>query len=114
MNELKTYIIGIPVRLHEKVTMIHTLKRMEYKRRSKSFLSCYSLLLLHSQKGPMAVDVPVGEYQVIRSIIEYSMPRLVGWTSLMDHSIEQSFKGTDDFFPSPHNYGSYDGNDVPF
>jgi hypothetical protein len=31
-----------------------------------------------------------GEYQVLKSIIEYSLPRLVGWSTFMDHALERS------------------------
>jgi hypothetical protein len=31
-----------------------------------------------------------GEYQVVKSIIEYSLPRLVGWSTFMDHALERS------------------------
>ena len=31
-----------------------------------------------------------GEYQVVKSIIEYSIPRLAGWAPLMEHAIEKS------------------------
>jgi hypothetical protein len=31
-----------------------------------------------------------GEYQVVKSIMEYSMPRLIGWSTMLDHAIEKS------------------------
>jgi len=32
----------------------------------------------------------VGEYRVLRSIIESSIPKLVGWSTMLDRSIEQA------------------------
>lgn len=71
------------------------------------------------QTGPLEISLMVGEYQVIKSIIEYSMPRLVGWVPMMDHSISQSFAGGQ--MKSPHNYsgnrgggGGGFGSAVPF
>jgi hypothetical protein len=32
----------------------------------------------------------VGEYQVLRSIIEYSIPKLVGWSTMFDRNMEQA------------------------
>ena len=32
----------------------------------------------------------VGEYQVLRSIIEYSIPKLIGWSTMFDRNIEQA------------------------
>jgi hypothetical protein len=32
----------------------------------------------------------LGEFHVLRSIIEYSIPRLIGWSTMMDHSMEQA------------------------
>jgi hypothetical protein len=57
----------------------------------------------------------VGEYQVLRSIIEYSIPKLVGWSTMFDRDIEQavdkSIQGggsqrNDYGGSSPHNYQS--------
>ena len=69
--------------------------------------------LFDAQKGPLEVSLMSGEYQVIKSIITYSLPRLVGWSTMLDHSIEQSFSGANT--PSPHNYSAIrDDTDVPF
>jgi hypothetical protein len=36
----------------------------------------------------------LGEYHVVRSIIQYSIPRLIGWSTMMDHAMEQAlYKG---------------------
>jgi hypothetical protein len=52
----------------------------------------------------------VGEYQVLRSIIEYSLPKLVGWSTMFDRNVEQavnkSVQGHQRGYGggSPHNY----------
>ena len=43
-----------------------------------------------SQKGPFEIQLMVGEYQVLRSIIEYSIPKLVGWSTMFDRNVEQA------------------------
>jgi len=64
-------------------------------------------------KGPFEIRLMVGEYQVLRSIIEYSIPKLVGWSTMFDRNIEQavakSVKGGGNQRggyggSSPHNY----------
>jgi hypothetical protein len=42
------------------------------------------------QKGPLEVILMAGEYQVVKSIMEYSIPRLIGWSTMLDHAIEKS------------------------
>ena len=32
----------------------------------------------------------VGEYKVLRTIIEYSIPKLVGWSTMFDRNVEQA------------------------
>lgn len=51
----------------------------------------------------------VGEFQVLRSIIEYSIPKLVGWSTMFDRNIEQAVSksvqsGGNQRGGSPHNY----------
>ena len=77
----------------------------------------------NQQRGPFEIRLMIGEYQVLRSILEYSIPRLVGWSTMFDRNIEQainrSLQGGNNYRggggggyrgPSPHNYqGSGDG-----
>ena len=62
-----------------------------------------------------------GEYQVIRSIFEYSMPRLVGWSTMMDTAMETALANASQNYQAnptnPHKYhGATNGraDDVPF
>lgn len=73
------------------------------------------------QMGPLQIDLMVGEYHVLRSIVEYSLPRLIGWSpgldALIDQSVEKSTAGNNN--PnfggrSPHNYQGNDNGGVPF
>jgi len=41
-------------------------------------------------KGPFEIQLMVGEYKVFRSIIEYSIPKLVGWSTMFDRNVEQA------------------------
>jgi len=41
-------------------------------------------------RGPFEVRLMIGEYQVLRSILESSIPKLVGWTTMFDRNIEQA------------------------
>ena len=41
-------------------------------------------------RGPFEIRLMVGEYRVLRSIIEYSIPKLIGWSTMFDKNIEQS------------------------
>jgi len=41
-------------------------------------------------RGPFEIRLMVGEYNVLRSIIEYSIPKLVGWSTMLDANIEQA------------------------
>ncbi len=45
---------------------------------------------LISQKGPFEIQLMVGEYKVLRTIIEYSIPKLVGWSTMFDRNVEQA------------------------
>ncbi|KAL3906105.1 MAG: hypothetical protein SGILL_009409 [Bacillariaceae sp.] len=79
--------------------------------------------------GPLQIDLMMGEYHVLRSIVEYSLPRLIGWSSGLDSLIEQSIEKTTANIGnnnnnnnnstnfggrSPHNYQGNDGGGVPF
>lgn len=60
-------------------------------------------------KGPFEVELMVGEFQVLRSIIEYSIPKLVGWSTMFDRNVEQAVSksvqsGGNQRGGSPHNY----------
>lgn len=80
-----------------------------------------------SQRGPLEVNLMVGEYHVLRSIVEYSIPRLTGWAPMMEHSLQQALQQStaQSGISSPHNYqmdpqqgkrsgGGGSGRDVPF
>ena len=65
----------------------------------------------------------VGEYQVVRSIFQYSMPRLIGWSTMMDVTMDNAFNNTTRgqqtshySLQNPHNYTNAQGraDDVPF
>ncbi|CAJ1942098.1 unnamed protein product [Cylindrotheca closterium] len=38
--------------------------------------------------GPLQIRLMAGEFQVLKSIMEHSIPRLVGWAQMMDRSAE--------------------------
>lgn len=40
--------------------------------------------------GPLEVVVQTGEYQVIHSLIQTSLPHLVGWTTMMELALSRS------------------------
>ena len=42
------------------------------------------------QSGPLSVHLTAGEFQVIKSIAEYSIPRVVGWCAAMDNAVDRS------------------------
>eukprot|EP00980_Cylindrotheca_fusiformis_P002922 scaffold678_cov98-Cylindrotheca_fusiformis.AAC.6 len=70
--------------------------------------------------GPMEISLMTGEYLVIKSLMEYAIPRLVGWPQMMDRPLEQLVQTNnynnnqnDDDVPSPHNYSRGSGG-VPF
>ncbi|KAG7339460.1 Whirly transcription factor domain containing protein [Nitzschia inconspicua] len=65
-------------------------------------------------RGPIAIDLMVGEYHVLRSIVQYSLPRLIGWSAMLDASLEQSIEKSAADVPSPHNYQGRNGGEVPF
>jgi hypothetical protein len=62
----------------------------------------------NESQGPLGIDLMVGESQVVQSILEYSLPRLTGWTALLDHSVDHSFSSAATV-PNPHNYGGGGG-----
>jgi hypothetical protein len=41
-------------------------------------------------RGPFEIRLMVGEYRVLRSIMEYSIPKLIGWSTMFDRNIEQA------------------------
>ena len=74
-------------------------------------------------RGPLQIDVMVGEYQVLRSVVEYSLPRLTGWSIMLDNAMEQSvqkaiYSNNSSYGQSPHNYqnrgNDTNDNDTPF
>eukprot|EP00751_Fragilariopsis_kerguelensis_P007392 CAMPEP_0170785656 /NCGR_PEP_ID=MMETSP0733-20121128/17078_1 /TAXON_ID=186038 /ORGANISM="Fragilariopsis kerguelensis, Strain L26-C5" /LENGTH=260 /DNA_ID=CAMNT_0011131235 /DNA_START=295 /DNA_END=1077 /DNA_ORIENTATION=+ len=42
--------------------------------------------------GPFKINLMIGEYYVLRSIIEQSIPKLIGWPTMFDHNNEQALK----------------------
>ncbi len=48
----------------------------------------------YESAGPLEINLMVGESLVLQSIMEYSIPRLTGWSTLLDHSIDQAFQGS--------------------
>jgi hypothetical protein len=62
----------------------------------------------------------VGEFHVLRSIIEYSIPKLIGWSTMLDASVEQavekSTQGNNQNYGgrSPHNYQGNNDGGMPF
>ena len=58
----------------------------------------------NESRGPLGIELLVGESQVIQSIMEYSIPRLTGWSTMLDQSMEYAFRGSS--VPNPHNYNS--------
>jgi hypothetical protein len=54
---------------------------------------------------------------VVRSIVEYSIPRLIGWTVMIDHSLEQAVEASLSGSSTSSQGGSYNGpsgGGVPF
>ena len=72
----------------------------------------------HETTGPLEINLMVGESITVQSILEYSIPRLTGWCTMLEHSIDQAMRGSN--APSPQNYGGLadsgrrNKNDVPF
>lgn len=58
----------------------------------------------NESKGPLEIDLMVGEGFVVQSLMEYSIPRLTGWSTMLDHSMDQAFRASTAFVPNPHNY----------
>lgn len=48
----------------------------------------------YESTGPLEINLLIGESIVVQSIMEYSIPRLTGWTTMLDHSIENSFRAS--------------------
>mmetsp|Transcript_16058 Transcript_16058/g.28866 ORF Transcript_16058/g.28866 Transcript_16058/m.28866 type:complete len:151 (+) Transcript_16058:3-455(+) len=57
-------------------------------------------------RGPLHIDLMVGEVHVLKSIVQYSLPRLTGWSDMMDHSMEEAIRKSTGptNHSSPHNY----------
>jgi hypothetical protein len=68
--------------------------------------------------GPMEVVVQAGEYQVIHSIIQSSLPTLVGWSTCLDvamqHSITYAIQSGGNQGRGPRFSTSGPHDDVPF
>jgi hypothetical protein len=61
----------------------------------------------YESTGPLEINLMAGESQVIQSIMEYSLPRLTGWPTMMDYSIENALSSAT--IPNPHNYSGAQG-----
>lgn len=64
-------------------------------------------------RGPLGIQLLAGEWRVLQSLIEYSLPRLTGWATQLDYGLQQklmmsSNNSGDGGFGmsgnSPHNY----------
>jgi hypothetical protein len=66
------------------------------------------------QAGPLEIILMAGEYQVVKSIIEYSIPRLVGWTTMLDSAIEEAISGASNQDNDSYNNRGGSGGNVPF
>jgi len=41
-------------------------------------------------RGPFEIQLMIGEFYVLRSIIEHSIPKLIGWSTMFDRNNEQA------------------------
>ena len=81
--------------------------------------SCTQYII--TQLGPLSIHLTAGEFQVILSILEYSIPRLTGWSIMFEHAMESSVNQQErSGQPQSDNYqgggkgGFFDSHDVPF
>lgn len=68
-------------------------------------------------QGPFELSLMVGESQVLQSILEYSIPRLIGWAPMLDQAIQQSFQAAKPPSPpytSSRGSGGHWSKGVPF
>lgn len=70
----------------------------------------------YESRGPLEINLLAGESQVLQSIMEYSIPRLTGWSTMMDHSMDNAFytAASGGGIPNPHNYSRQGGDGIPF
>jgi hypothetical protein len=66
------------------------------------------------QTGPLEIILMAGEYQVVKSIIEYSIPSLVGWSTMLDSAMEEAINGASNQDNGPYNSRGGSGGGVPF
>lgn len=66
------------------------------------------------QTGPLEIILMAGEYQVVKSIIEYSIPRLVGWSTMLDSAMEEAIDRASKQDNGPYNNQGGSGGGVPF
>ena len=56
----------------------------------------------------------MGEYYVLRSIIEHSIPHLIGWSTMLEHNMEQavlkSARGSGNYNNTNYNTNNYNNN----
>ena len=72
------------------------------------------------QMGPLSIDLMVGEFHVLRTIVQYTIPKLIGWSPAIDSFVDQMIDKSTQLNNnqgyggrSPHHYhGGDDG--VPF
>ncbi|KAL3936630.1 MAG: hypothetical protein SGBAC_008090 [Bacillariaceae sp.] len=68
--------------------------------------------------GPLEIRLMAGEFQVLKSIMEHSIPRLVGWAQMLDRPAEDLVSGNNsDNMSNPHSYNGNSGGgnfSVPF
>lgn len=88
--------------------------------RNQFLMSCFLFSIAFAQPGPLHIDLMVGEFHVVRSIIQYSIPKLIGWSPMLDafvdQAVEKSTQNSNQSYGgrSPHNYQSNDDGGVPF
>mmetsp|Transcript_11418 Transcript_11418/g.27608 ORF Transcript_11418/g.27608 Transcript_11418/m.27608 type:complete len:311 (+) Transcript_11418:43-975(+) len=71
--------------------------------------------------GPLQIRLMAGEFQVLKSIMEHSIPRLVGWAQMMDRPAKDLVAASgggnnNNNMSSPHNYNKIAGHNynTPF
>jgi hypothetical protein len=47
-------------------------------------------LISYLQAGPLEVEVQLGEFEVIKALLKDSIPSLVGWSQLVDKSVQNA------------------------
>jgi hypothetical protein len=62
----------------------------------------------------LEIILMAGEYQVVKSIIEYTIPRLVGWSTMLDSAMEEAINGASNQDNGSYNNRGGSGGGVPF